>query len=182
MKFGLKEQTGRSMVEMLGVLAIIGVLSVGGITGYSKAMAKFKLNRALDQLSILIINIRSAFTGSQSFTGLSNQTAISMTVVPSDMLPDGLGNSNGVIAHALAGTVNIGNTNGGLHFTIRFDGLSSEACTSLASSNFTDESLESMQINDATAHQQVDLPLSAIEAVAECNKPNQTNEILWEYY
>ena len=28
------EQTGRSMVEMLGVLAIIGVLSVGGIAGY----------------------------------------------------------------------------------------------------------------------------------------------------
>ena len=27
------EQTGRSMVEMLGVLAIIGVLSVGGIEG-----------------------------------------------------------------------------------------------------------------------------------------------------
>ena len=29
---------GRSMIEMLGVLAIIGVLSVGGIAGYSKAM------------------------------------------------------------------------------------------------------------------------------------------------
>ena len=26
-------QSGRSMVEMLGVLAIIGVLSVGGIAG-----------------------------------------------------------------------------------------------------------------------------------------------------
>ena len=26
------EQSGRSMVEMLGVLAIIGVLSVGGIS------------------------------------------------------------------------------------------------------------------------------------------------------
>ena len=27
-----KNQSGRSMVEMLGVLAIIGVLSVGGIS------------------------------------------------------------------------------------------------------------------------------------------------------
>ena len=34
---------GRSMIEMLGVLAIIGVLSVGGIAGYSKAMTKFKI-------------------------------------------------------------------------------------------------------------------------------------------
>ena len=40
-------QSGRSMVEMLGVLAIIGVLSVGGIAGYSKAMAKFKLSKAI---------------------------------------------------------------------------------------------------------------------------------------
>ena len=30
--------TGRSMVEMLGVLAIIGVLSVGAIAGDSKAI------------------------------------------------------------------------------------------------------------------------------------------------
>ena len=28
-------ESGRSMIEMLGVLAIIGVLSVGGIAGYS---------------------------------------------------------------------------------------------------------------------------------------------------
>ncbi|MBQ8870279.1 MAG: type II secretion system protein [Alphaproteobacteria bacterium] len=46
-------QIGRSMVEMLGVLAIIGVLSVGGITGYSKAMEKYKLNKQTEQLSHL---------------------------------------------------------------------------------------------------------------------------------
>ena len=40
-----KVQLGRSMVEMLGVLAIIGVLSVGSIAGYSKAMFKYKMNK-----------------------------------------------------------------------------------------------------------------------------------------
>ena len=40
---------GRSMIEMLGVLAIIGVLSVGGIAGYSKAMTKYKVNRTIDE-------------------------------------------------------------------------------------------------------------------------------------
>ena len=48
---------GRSMVEMLGVLAIIGVLSVGGIAGYSKAMLKYKINNSLDTLSQLIASI-----------------------------------------------------------------------------------------------------------------------------
>ena len=46
--------TGRSMIEMLGVLAIIGVLSVGGIAGYSKAMEKFKINKMIDEYSYLI--------------------------------------------------------------------------------------------------------------------------------
>ena len=45
--------TGRSMVEMLGVLAIIGVLSVGAIAGYSKAMMKYKLNKMVDQYNQL---------------------------------------------------------------------------------------------------------------------------------
>ncbi len=47
-------QSGRSMVEMLGVLAIIGVLSVGAIAGYSKAMMKYKLNKQSEQLSWLL--------------------------------------------------------------------------------------------------------------------------------
>ena len=40
-------EQGRSMIEMLGVLAIVGVLSVGGIAGYSKAMNKFKTNKKI---------------------------------------------------------------------------------------------------------------------------------------
>ncbi len=37
------EQFGRSMIEMLGVLSIVGILSVGGIAGFSKAMAKYRM-------------------------------------------------------------------------------------------------------------------------------------------
>ena len=43
-----KLESGRSMVEMLGVLAIIGVLSVGGIAGYSLAMRRHRANQILD--------------------------------------------------------------------------------------------------------------------------------------
>ena len=60
------EQSGRSMVEMLGVLAIIGVLSVGGIAGYSKAMAKFKLTKAMDQVSTTVTNIRTLYSDRKS--------------------------------------------------------------------------------------------------------------------
>ena len=43
-------ETGRSMVEMLGVLAIIGVLSVGGIAGYTSAMNKHRANDTVQRL------------------------------------------------------------------------------------------------------------------------------------
>ena len=45
---------GRSMIEMLGVLAIVGMLSVGGIAGYSKAMEKFKIDKTINEYSYLI--------------------------------------------------------------------------------------------------------------------------------
>ncbi len=51
-----KLSAGRSMVEMLGVLAIIGVLSVGAIAGYSKAMTKYKLNKQAEAFNMLLAN------------------------------------------------------------------------------------------------------------------------------
>ena len=45
---------GRSMIEILGVLAIIGVLSVGGIAGYSKAMMMWKINKMQEEYSYLL--------------------------------------------------------------------------------------------------------------------------------
>ena len=43
-----KNESGRSMVEMLGVLAIIGVLSIGGIAGYTLAMNRYRANEIID--------------------------------------------------------------------------------------------------------------------------------------
>ena len=57
-------ETGRSMVEMLGVLAIIGVLSVGGIAGYTMAMRKYKANEVLNTASMLTMLSKSANGGS----------------------------------------------------------------------------------------------------------------------
>ena len=52
------KQTGRSMVEMLGVLAIIAVLSVGIYMLYSIAMGKLRANQTIDTVQRLIQDIR----------------------------------------------------------------------------------------------------------------------------
>ena len=55
--FYKKSEQGRSMVEMLGVLAVIGVLSVGGIYGYRIAISKHKANEAAQLVSIAGVEI-----------------------------------------------------------------------------------------------------------------------------
>ena len=68
------KENGRSMIEMLGVLAVIGVLSVGGIAGYSKAMHKYRVNKTIDQITHLSQNIRTFFAtlkGSGKYKGLA---------------------------------------------------------------------------------------------------------------
>ena len=47
-----KISAGRSMLEMLGVLAIIGVLSVGAIMGFRQAMNRHKANVILNDVSL----------------------------------------------------------------------------------------------------------------------------------
>ena len=64
--------SGRSMIEMLGVLAIIGVLSVGGIAGYSKAMMQFRINQTKQEISEIITNVRTLYAQQKDFNGLDN--------------------------------------------------------------------------------------------------------------
>ena len=63
------QESGRSMVEMLGVLAIIGVLSIGGIAGYSMAMNRYRANEALDMATKYAVIL---YAGKQTYKALGN--------------------------------------------------------------------------------------------------------------
>ena len=65
-------QNGRSMVEMLGVLAIIGILSVGSIAGYSTAMFKYKMNKYALSYNTLLNDVLELH-GSLTVTGGKNE-------------------------------------------------------------------------------------------------------------
>ena len=47
-------QAGRSMIEMLGVLAIVGVLSVGAIAEFGKAMFRWKAIKCTEEYNLFI--------------------------------------------------------------------------------------------------------------------------------
>ena len=59
-------ETGRSMVEMLGVLAIIGILSIGGIQGYTYAMNKYRANNVLNEMNIASLHLTTTLLSSRN--------------------------------------------------------------------------------------------------------------------
>ena len=96
-------QTGRSMIEMLGVLAIIAVLSVGGIAGYSKAMEIYKEDKVIEEYSYMLTgfieyldNLRrnkyERQTGMVDFALSANIVPSVWTRLNSDYINDSFGN------------------------------------------------------------------------------------------
>lgn len=132
-------ESGRSMIEMLGVLAIIGVLSVGGIAGYTKAMNKYRTNKVVDQVTMIVTNIRTLYAMQRNYNGLNEVIAIEMGVIP-----DELGTTSGALesGNPYGGGVYItasdsAETNGtDKAFDVAFTGLSKEACVSLATGDW----------------------------------------------
>ena len=53
-------ESGRTMVEMLGVLAIIGVISAGGLYGYNVAMKRLRANELLNEANTQAVLVASA--------------------------------------------------------------------------------------------------------------------------
>jgi type II secretory pathway pseudopilin PulG len=68
-------QTGRSMIEMLGVLAIVGILSAGGIAGYSMAMQSYKTNLLIERVNLIVTKARTIYKNG-NYQGVSNQNLI----------------------------------------------------------------------------------------------------------
>ena len=156
-------QLGRSMIEMLGVLAIIGVLSVGGIAGYSKAMVKFKINKTASQVTEIATSVRTLYAQQQNCDGLTDETAMQMGIIP-----DEFGSSVGVgpnyhweqdmeFSNAFGGDINVSCVKGKYQddgsfgssktkdFAITFGGLTREACVSLATMDWGNSSSSGLQ-------------------------------------
>ncbi len=164
------EQSGRSMVEMLGVLAIIGVLSIGGISGYSKAMAKFRVNKTMDQISMLVMNIRTLYSANVNYEGLNDTVAIQMGIIPRDMLPSGKTEANASeIINAYQGRVKIGAANvGGSNrsFFVVYSGLTREACVSIATADWGSQAgsgLQAIQIKGTADSKDKSVTLTSAE-------------------
>lgn len=197
------DQTGRSMVEMLGVLAIIGVLSVGGIAGYSKAMTKFKINKTMDQVSMLVANIRTLYSGQRDYASLDTTAAVNFGIIPNEMYLDAdniINAFNGSVTIAVTGSNAAAGAGNSKSFQLTYNGLSKEACVAIATADWgtgAASGLIGMEIGAAAQGANIavtyttynsgvvttDLPIALTEAGTKCDcEAAPTCSVAWRYY
>ena len=130
----LSNQAGRSMVEILGVLAIIGVLSVGGIAGYSKAMQKININKLLTETHLLIQKSHTLFASKKDGYGdVDNKLAINIGMIPDTMKYDNKWQIRGVTG----GELTIKSVDREKTLVIVYNGLEREECVLLATQDWS---------------------------------------------
>jgi len=188
-------QNGRSMIEMLGVLAIIGVLSVGGIAGYSKAMMKYRTNKTIEQITLTLNNIKTFFAnqkGDNKFDSMSygmpssgicssfNRVIRKAKLMPDEMLLETVENLIGSLGtaewacyiNAFGGSVQFyGDSKNTI--TLMFNGLPAEACIEIATQDWSALEAEKIGINARMGFETNwyrKETISVDEAIAKCNK------------
>ena len=137
---------GRSMIEMLGVLAIVCVLTVGGIAGYSKAMEKFKVNKTIDEVLTIVSNIRILYANAteqdmwDDWYNFDNPhdfyAFVRDYIFPKETDTDG----NRFFVHALGGRLYVEKMSDYKGILIGLNGLSREACITLATNDWGGDS------------------------------------------
>ena len=109
-------QSGRSMVEILGVLAVIGVLSIGGIAAYSKAMEKINIDKTIVDISTTTQKIKKLYANQKSYEGVHRITGM-----------------NKRLLNRFDGEVFVRSISQNKGFVFVYNGLSQKTCITLAS-------------------------------------------------
>ena len=67
-----KQESGRSMIEMVGVLAVMGLITAGAFVLISSAMKSQKTSRLDDDVSAIVAGVRLLYNSAENFSGLKN--------------------------------------------------------------------------------------------------------------
>lgn len=133
-------QSGRTMIETIAVLGIIGLVTSGLITMTTSVYNKYRIASITSQIKDLQKNIRTRYSALGNYSNLGDAATlpklISDKVIPSNML------LNGTVVHAFGGSV-VFNENtallkdsvsGGVtRYSINFKDVRKEACVELLS-------------------------------------------------
>lgn len=121
----MRQESGRSMIEMIGVLAIMMALTATAVATYNYAMNMQKRSTVYENVSNIVTGVRELLKGYDDFSNIDNST-IFAAMSMSNKNPYGG-------TYELA--VNPSNTQ---QFIVRIDGLTKSDCEALKTKAWTE--------------------------------------------
>ena len=85
----IQNEQGRTMLEMLGVIAIIGIITYGAIAGISYGMKTYKINQTYNDIQDIIQGVEDLYSWSRG--GYPTGGDIIDAILNNDIFPDGEG-------------------------------------------------------------------------------------------
>ena len=138
----LNNNFGRSMIEMIGVLVIIGALSTGGIVGYTKALHQNKVNKAIEQIGVISAHLSTIGANGGLYDGMSNKSATKLKAILPEMRTNPTSTTDFGLKNPFGGSVTINsaklldNAGDDQAYTIEYSGLNKQACLALAGNDW----------------------------------------------
>lgn len=122
-------EKGRSMIEMLGVLAVIGVLTVGGLNVIGKARTMHEIGQLVSEVSRVAMTCKKMACQYDSAYG-----SYTMFLYKSEAYSDELEFENNKFIGPMDAEITA--TGDKSTYTVRVSNLTEEACIQLASNNW----------------------------------------------
>ena len=148
----MRQESGRSMIEMLGVLAIMGVITVGAIGLISTAMRTQKRSTVNDEVIEIVTGVRQLLGEYDDYSNIDNTTIFGAI---------GISNKN---PYGGAYTLSVDPANS-RQFIVGIGGLSKSDC----------EYLKTKAWSDSVGYQMSDGKSSG--ATGDCGNANGNNSI-----
>ena len=123
-----QNESGRSMIEMLGVLSIMGVIMYGAVAGINFGIEMYKINATYNQIEEISRGVLDLYSWSSNFNGLGNN-GVAILCANDVISPCGAGNTEA--ANEWGGRITVAPSNNGQLFTITYTQIPYIACERL---------------------------------------------------
>lgn len=178
-------QKGATMIEMIGVMGVISMITVGIFATVSKIYDRYHQTAIVTQIRDLQKNIQTRYATASDYRDLAKsgimKTLIAERVIPFSMV------SGDEVYHAYRGEVKLSGTQ--YNYTITFSDIKKAGCVDLVTMDWTvnnTSDLIELKVGGKTftwtgTNSSNSLPVSVAMANTVCKDKREDNEIKWTF-
>lgn len=123
-----QNESGRTMLEMLGVLGIMGIIMYGAVSGINYGMGTYKINQIYNDVQEQIQAISDLYSWSRDYPDGEKMTK---TACANDVFSRGCTSNQLAGLHPYGEGITINQIDSGSSFSIQYSGIPKDACRRL---------------------------------------------------